>query len=238
MHEPPLTRVRWLRACRLIPTRYPSVGLFDRVATPADLDAVVELDAWTNDRISNELGLLHTIPRDEWVMGRPMASVVMAPFCHPQPGGARFSDERRGAWYSGRTITTALAESVHHRTAELAEIGSFETRVQLRLCHADFAAAFHDIRGKHREFTELYRSDSYERSQAFARRLLAGGSNGIVYRSVRHEGGECLACFRPPLVQNVRVAAHYEYRWDGSPVPRIVRLPAGNPDEPDPISPA
>ena len=86
-------RVRWTRACRLIPTRYPSVGLFDRVATADDLDAVLELEAWTNDRIGNELGLLHTIPRDEWVTGRPMASVVMAAFCHPAPRGARFSDQ-------------------------------------------------------------------------------------------------------------------------------------------------
>ena len=99
----------WPRACRLIPTRYPSVGLFDRVADAGDLDAVIELETWTNDRISNELGLLHTIPQNEWVTGRPMASVVMAAFCHPAPGGARFSDERRGAWYAGRTLATALA---------------------------------------------------------------------------------------------------------------------------------
>src|SRR5918998_5437561 len=118
---PPLTPLRWTRACRLIPTRYPSVGLFDPVAAPDDLEAVLELEAWTNDRINNELGLLHTIPRDEWVTGRPMASVVMAAFCHPAPGGARFSDARRGAWYAARTITTALAESVYHRSAEVAE---------------------------------------------------------------------------------------------------------------------
>ena len=222
--EPPLTRLRWARTCRLIPTRYPSVGLFDRVATAGDLDAVLELDAWTNDRISNELGLLHAIPQDEWVTGRPMASVVMAAFCHPAPRGARFSDAQRGAWYSARTLATALAESVFHRTAELVEVGHFETRMQLRLYHADFAADFHDVRGDARTYAPLHLPDSYDRSQAFARELLEAGSNGIVYRSVRHDGGECLACFRPALVLNVRVAAHYEYRWEGSRTPRIIRL--------------
>jgi hypothetical protein len=222
--EPPQTRVRWTRACRLIPTRYPSVGLFDRVASADDLDALVELEGWTNDRLGNELGLLHTIPRHEWVTGRPMASVVMAAYCHPHPAGARFSDNRRGAWYSARTVTTALAESVFHRSAEIAEVGQFETRMQLRLYHADFAADFHDIRGAGRGFAQLHLPDSYDRSQAFARALLDAGSNGIVYRSVRHEGGECLACFRPALVQNVRVAAHYEYRWEGNRAPRVLRL--------------
>jgi hypothetical protein len=224
--RPPLTRLRWLRACRLIPTRYPSVGVFDRVAAADDLEAVLELEGWTNDRISTELGLLHAVPREEWVAGRPMASVVMAAFCHPAPGGARFSDNRRGAWYASRALATALAESVFHRSAEIAEVGVFDARMQLRLYHADFSAEFHDIRGGGRAYADAYSPDSYERSQQLGRELLESGSNGIVYRSVRHDGGECVACFRPPLVQNVRVAAHFEYRWDGSRTPRVARLGA------------
>ena len=92
--------VRWTAAPRMIPSRYPVAGLLDRVAAPADLDALFELEGWTNDRISNELGLLHTIPESEWVTGTPMARVVMAAFCHPHPGGGRFSTEERGAWYA------------------------------------------------------------------------------------------------------------------------------------------
>ena len=226
MRTPPETPIRWSRTCRLIPTRYPSVGLFDRVATPADLDAILELEAWTNDRISTELGMLHTVPRDEWVVGRPMASVVMAAFCHPRPGGGRFSSAERGAWYCARTIATALAESVYHRTAELVEVGHFETRMQMRLFQADFRARFHDVRGPDRAFARFHRSDDYGPPQALARELLESGSNGVVYRSVRHAGGQCLACFRPALVLNVRVGAHYEYRWEGSRTPRVIRLGA------------
>ena len=233
MTVPPVTRVRWTRACRLIPTRYPSVGLFDRVASPDDLEAVLELEGWTNDRVSTELGRLHTIPPDEWVTGRPMASVVMAAFCHPSPTGARFSDSRRGAWYAGRTLATSLAESTFHRSAELEEVGHFETRMQVRLYHADFTAAFHDLRGGGRSYAELYRPDSYARSQPFGRALLDAGSNGIVYRSVRHQGGECIGCFRPALVENVRVAAHYEYRWEGTRKPRVIRL-TSQPDQSGP----
>jgi hypothetical protein len=202
------------------------VGLFDRVVSPEDMDAILELEAWTNDRISAELGRLHVLPREEWVTGKPMASVVMAAFCHPRPGGGRFSDERRGAWYCGRTLATALAESIHHRSAELAEVGQFDTRMQLRLYHADFSARFHDVRAPVRAFAPLHRPDDYATPQALARRLLAAGSNGIAYRSVRHEDGECLACFRPALVQNVRVAAHYEFRWEGSATPHVIRLQA------------
>jgi hypothetical protein len=45
-----------------------------------------------------------------------------------------------------------------------------------------------------------------------------------MFRSIRHPGGECLACYRPPLVLNVRPAAHLEYRWQGTPVPVVREL--------------
>jgi hypothetical protein len=210
----------------MIPSRFPSVGVFDRITAPADLEPILELEAWTNDRLSNELGILNVVPRDEWLVGQPMASVVMAAFCHPRPGGGRFSGSTRGAWYAGRTVDTALAESTFHRSRELAEVGAFDTRMEMRLYHADFRAEFADIRAKRPAFAPYYHPDRYDESQALARELLEGGSNGVVYRSVRHAEGECVACFRPRLVLNVRVAAHYEYRWEGRPEPRVRRLTA------------
>ena len=222
--EPRTSHVRWTRACRLIPSRFPTVGVFDRIAAAADLDALLELEAWTNDRISTELGILHAVPREEWVTGRPHASVVMAAFCHPRPGGTRFTGAERGAWYAARTLETALAESTYHRAREIAEVGAFDTRMHMRLYHADFRATFHDIRAHIREYAPLYDADSYVRSQPFGETLFAHGGNGIVYRSVRHGRGECLACFRPRLVLNVRVAAHYEYVWQGRPEPTVRRL--------------
>jgi len=38
-------------AFRLIPSRFPPIGLFDTVATAADLRPVMELEGWTNDRL-------------------------------------------------------------------------------------------------------------------------------------------------------------------------------------------
>ena len=221
---PPEVLLRWTGAARLIPSRYPTVGLLDRVASPEDLPALFELEGWTNDRINSELGLINTIPKDEWVVGQPMSSVVMAAYCHPSPGGGRFSFEDRGAWYAARAIGTAIAESVHRRTQELRELGSFETRVEMRVYLADFRAQFHDIRPHRRAWSDCYDPVDYSAGQSLARHVLDEGSNGIVYRSVRDPGGECLACFRPALVRNVRAGGHYEFRWDGAPQPRVRAL--------------
>ena len=67
------------------------------------------------------------------------------------------------------------------------------------------------------------------RQRRAARELLGRGSNGIVYRSARHRGGACLACFRPRLVLNVRQGAHFAYRWEGRPEPTIRELRAEGP---------
>lgn len=219
--KPPLVHFRRADTHRLIPSRFPPVGILDAIAAPADLALVVELEGWTNDRLSNELGLLLTIPHSEWVVGQPHASAIMAAYCHPHPDGARFNDATRGAWYAGLDLDTAIAETVHHRTQELIEIGVFDARVEMRQYLADFDAGFHDLRAG---FDEAHDPDSYAAGQSLAKTLYGGGSNGVVYRSVRHAGGECVACFKPPLVLNVRPAAHFEYIWSGTPVPKIRRL--------------
>lgn len=221
----PVTRLDQPNTHRLIPSVYPPIGLFDDVASPEDLPSILELEGWTNDRISGELGLLHNIPRHEWVAGTPNATVVMAAYCHPNPNGGRFNDASRGAWYAAFDFATALRESIFHRTQELSEIQVSDTFVQMREYLADFVGEFHDIRGGP-EYDRYHDPDSYVESQALAGRLLGSGSNGVVYRSVRHDAGRCIACFRPLLVSNVRTGAHYEYRWEGNPEPRVTELHA------------
>jgi RES domain len=208
---------------RLIPSRYPPVGILDQVSSPKDLEAVFELEAWTNDRLSLELGILYGIPQEEWVFG-PNATVVMAAYCHPRPDGGRFNDSTRGAWYAAFDLETAQAEIVYHKTKELAEVGVFETRVQYREYVARFWAEFHDLRLPKREFALYHDPDSYEHSQHLAAGLLQNGSNGILYRSVRKPGGECIACFRPALIKEVRQSAHFELSWEGTPTPQIRKL--------------
>ena len=53
----------WSPAYRVIPTRFPAVNLFDRVASPEDFDALYALEAMTNDRLRTEVGELDLVPR-------------------------------------------------------------------------------------------------------------------------------------------------------------------------------
>jgi hypothetical protein len=63
---------------------------------------------------------------------------------------------------------------------------------------------------------------SYKVSQRLARELLESGSGGVVYPSVRHKGGTCIACFRPALVNNVRKSSSISITFESAlAVPEI-----------------
>ncbi|QJU58545.1 RES family NAD+ phosphorylase [Sphingomonas sp. AP4-R1] len=223
---PPVTHFTLRDTHRLIPSRFPPTGILDVVTLPEDLELMFELEGWTNDRIAAELGIIRMLPANEWVVGRPHATAIMAAFCHPAPNGGRFNTADLGAWYAAFDLETALAESTYHRTKELAEVGVFETAVQMRQYLADFDTDFHDVREDEPFFAPLHDPESWTASQRLGTQLRRSGSNGIAFRSVRHAGGECLACYRPRLVFDVRPAGHFEYRWRGSPTPEITQLAA------------
>ncbi|VXB67071.1 RES family NAD+ phosphorylase [Massilia sp. 9I] len=218
-----LTQLRQYDTCRLIPSRFADVE--DSVLAPlAENDRVLrdlfDLDNATNERLRGESGLLPGIGMDELVFGVPNFRIINAAYTYARPEGSRFNDGERGAWYCAFAPETALAEVIFHKTVEYVEIDRFDDSVSYQMLLADFSAGFHDLRG-----VEAHKAcldpDSYIASQALAAELLDQGSMGVIYPSVRHPGGTCLACFRPALVGNVRKAQTYRLTWAGSPQPAV-----------------
>lgn len=221
---PPLALVRQYDTHRLIPSRYVSGGdsvLAVLAEDDAHLQAIFELDAATNDRLLAEHSRLPGIGPEELVFGVPNAAVVNASFCHAHPLGARFSGPDRGAWYAAFEVDTAQAEVAFHKTVQLAEIDRFEDSITYDDYLADFSASFHDLRKARGALRACLDPDSYVPSQQLAEDLLTAGSLGVVYPSVRHDGGTCVACFRPALVVNVRKARTWRFTWSGTPTPKV-----------------
>ena len=220
---PPVTLVRQFDTHRLIPSRHLPGADSVLVAIADDdehLAAIFELDLATNDRLLAEHRLLPGIGLDELVFAVPGASIVNAAFCHAHPLGSRFNGPDRGAWYAAFELETSQAEVAFHKSVQLAEIGRFEDSVTYDDYLADFSASFHDLRNWRRAKACLA-PDSYVASQRLAEDLLDTGSLGVVYPSVRREGGTCVACFRPALVSNVRRGKTYRFLWHGGPMPVI-----------------
>ena len=224
MTPPPVTLVRQYDTHRLIPSRYAPKGDSVLAALADDdqhLQAIFELDGATNDRLLAGRSSLPGIGPEELVAGVPHAAVVNASFCHAHPLGARFSGPDRGAWYAAFEVETSQAEVAFHKTVQLAEIDRFEDSVTYDDYLADFSASFHDLRKAKTGVRAWLDPVSYAASQQLAEDLLDQGSLGVVYPSVRHEGGTCVACFRPALVMNVRKARTWRFTWSGTPTPTI-----------------
>ena len=193
-------------AFRLIPSRFPPIGAFDTVSTPADLEAVMELEGWTNDRLV--LHRLRRLPQAEWVFGRPNASVVMAAFLHAAPLGGRFNGPDLGAWYASASLVTAAAEVGHHLRREALDTRR-ETLSRDFRCYGCAIEGLHaDIRGQQAARPAIYNPARYAASQAFGEDLRASGANGILFSSLRHRDGENIAVFRPSLVGAVTQREH------------------------------
>jgi hypothetical protein len=209
-----MARIRWTPSYRLVPSRFPPVGLFDRVARPEDLEFALAAEQLTNDRLRDEVGQIHLVPPAERVSG-PGTTPIMAAFTHVNPEGSRFSDGTYGVYYAARDMQTAVAESAYHRARFLARTQEAPGEIDMRSYLADIRAELVDLRGYGRRTPDLMHPDSYAASQAFGRQKRAEGAGGIVYDSVRREGGLCVGVFRPKLVSPCRQGPHVCYLWDG-----------------------
>jgi hypothetical protein len=210
----PLARTVWRPSFRLIPTRFPTVGLYDAIADPADLEVVFAIEALTNPRIRDELGELQLVPPEERVSGAG-STPVMAAFTHLNPEGSRFSDGSYGVYYAAQSLDTAIAEVSHHRAVFLARTAEPAIEIDLRLISANVDAELHDLRSLGGAGANIFHPEHYASSQALGRRLRAAGSWGVQFPSVRHAGGLCVGVFRPRALGRARTGAHIALHWDG-----------------------
>lgn len=227
---PPQHRIRWQRAYRVVPSRFPPVGVFDAIADEKDRDALYRIESLTNPRLSHEGGELANVPKDRRV-GGPGSTPLMAAFTHVNPEGSRFSDGSYGVLYLAHEFDTAVEETVFHREQFLAATKEPSIDLTMRCYVSGVHGALHDIRGGWK--TE-HDPKSYAASRKLGARLRKEDSNGIVYDSVRKPGGECAALFYPDLASPCVQGKHLIYRWDGSKIAQVLEVSAVRRQRPSP----
>lgn len=228
MADPPRIDLSQRDTVRLISTgRLKEPVLLALAANHGAVEDLAELESATNGRLrAEEAGLPGLDPR-ELVFGRAGYTFINAAFTHTRPGGNRFNDENRGAWYCAFAAETAIGEVSYHLTRELEAIGRFDNVTDYAELLADFIGSFHDLRGVDPADEPALRvnpNQAYPRGQALARRLrVEADSIGLIYPSVRHAGGTCLVAFRPDLIQNLRQGGMWRFEWQGAPTPTVKR---------------
>jgi RES domain len=217
MADPRATTLRWQRIYRVIPTRHPPINVFEGIVDDSRMELAGWLEGLTNDRLRDESGEARIVPEADRVHG-PGASIVMAAFTH-LGRASRFTDGSYGVYYAAHSLETAVRETAFHR-------GKFMAATREPSCELDMRAyvgrplkPLLDIRGP--KYQVLHDPEDYATPQSFAKPLRAKGHWGIVYRSVRHQGGECIAAFKPQAVSIPVAGAALAYVWDGERITKV-----------------
>lgn len=204
---------------RIIPTRFPPVNFFERFTPPELMEEAFEIESMTNDRLRQEVGELSRVPAEERVSG-PGATVVMAAFTHTGYA-SRFTNGDFGVYYAARTLETAIRETVYHRERFLGYTREPACDIDVRVYKGTVQKPLTDLTGSEHRHLMQPDPEQYGPAQIFAARLRAQNSNGVLYPSVRHSGGQCIAAFRPTTVSLPVQSKWLVYSWNGQRINKV-----------------
>lgn len=214
----PVSDVKWDGAVRIIRSVFPPIDLFEDIAEPEDWPLLISAEQKTNPRLMETIGNIDLVPVARRVGGQG-ASYLMAPFTHTSTDRpSRFSDGALGVLYIADDFETAVHETAHHHGAFMAATDQEPGWVsQFRELQMDVDAALHDLCGAGDGYADVLDPDDYRHAQDLAANLRDGGSEGIIYPSVRGEGA-CVGLFYPDLARTPVQGRHLDYHWDGTRV--------------------
>lgn len=216
----PVIREAFPRTIRLVASARLREAVLTPLADTADeRDLLAEIEGATSARLIAEERGLGALSPDELVHGVAHARFINASFAYAKPRSPmRFSPADRGAWYAALAVETCIAEVGFHLTQALADADDFNAVVDYGEMLASMAGLFVDLR----DYTGHPALDSdpavgYPAGNAVAASARAEGQNGIIYPSVRHAGGTCIAALWPNVVQSVVQGAMVRLTWSGTP---------------------
>ncbi|MES2029898.1 MAG: RES family NAD+ phosphorylase [Pseudomonadota bacterium] len=221
-----ISRQGFERTIRLVTTARLRDSVLHDLVDASELDLLSEIEGATSNRRIAQARGAGEVQSYELVYGVPHAHFINASFAYAKPREPnRFNGAERGAWYAGFEIETSLAEVRFHLTEALAAAGDFNATVEYAEMFASFAGEFVDLR-PHPTHQSLHpeKTIGYPAGNALAEAARARGLNGIIYPSVRHPGGTCLAALFPHAVQSVAQGSVYRMVWSGKPEPVIELL--------------
>jgi hypothetical protein len=203
---------------RIIPSVYPSINFFEDLVEASEMETLWEIEGLTNERIRQEVGDLFLVPPEDRVSGQG-SSVVMAAFTHIGKA-SRFTDGSYGVYYASLSLETAVRETVYHRERFLGATQEAACELTMRVYEGTIRKPLHDLKAP--DFERYHHPQHYSESQQFGKALREEKSWGIIYRSVRHENGECIAAFRPPAISIPKPMSYLKYLWNGERITEVV----------------
>lgn len=207
---------------RVIHSKYPTVNIFTgddlQNLSVGDIESMTSqrsvLDLTESQKAMADINILRTaqdVYADKGDVKHGQGwGAVMASFAYPRYG--RYSTDKQGVYYCSDSLHTSLREWAHHTRKYWVDEMHFTNEVSavVRCYTGHFQEGLLDARNRPDLMTEYYDANH---------RLLSGAlmlnSYGILYNSMRDEGGLCAAIIRPPATTKVTQAEHFAIMFNG-----------------------
>lgn len=215
----PLVREAFPRTIRLVSSARLRAPVLAALAdNPEELDILAELEGATSGRLISEHRGHGKVSPDELVHGVPHAKFINASFAYAKPREPnRFNPASRGAWYSALDLETCIAEVGYHLTKALSDVGDFNAVVDYTELLASMSGVFVDLRSSsNNSALNPDPTIGYPAGNSVAEWARTEGHNGIIYPSIRHSGGTCIAAIWPNVVQSVTQGSIVRLIWSGT----------------------
>ena len=221
----PVVRDAFRRTVRLVSSARLRDPVLAALVAEEELSALAEIEGATSARLRAEAYGAEDVASDELVHGVPYAAFINASFAYWKPRQPNRFNASRGTWYAALSVETCMREVAYHMAEFLADSGTWQGVVDYAEMFASMAGEFFDLREKPKHAAlDPDPAIGYPVGNAVADVARAHGLNGVIYPSVRHDGGTCIAAIRPNAVQSVAPGGLYRFTWSGTPQPAITSL--------------
>ncbi|BCH05359.1 hypothetical protein MesoLj131b_73580 (plasmid) [Mesorhizobium sp. 131-2-5] len=203
---------------RLIPSRFPPISLYERVAREEVWPVVTSVEDLTNPRAQVRRLLTGAAQVDE--ASPKLQNWNHAPFTYLNPEGTWLLSPLFGAMELCDCLQTALAMSVRKRELFLSRTEEPPIDLDMRVLGTRVKGRFADLRALDPNLTQPARWEVGEE-------LLNAGASGALFKCPDRPAGTCVAIFNGDVLARSVQAEHFRFVWDGHRIKSVYSFDKG-----------
>jgi hypothetical protein len=203
---------------RLIPSRFPPVDVYQRLA-PALRVAAPEIEAMTNPRLAAMARLTGGSASVDANSPR-LQNWNHAPFAYSNPEGSYLLGPVHGVMEVAGSVEAALAVAIRRRETFLERTSEPPLDLDMRLLSTRIAGEFADL-------TAIALGAAQPARWEIGQRLLDEGASGAVFHRTERPDAQFLALFDAALLERSVQQTHYRFVWDGTVIKSVYDFGSG-----------
>ncbi|MDA9545017.1 hypothetical protein ACM43_11140 [Bradyrhizobium sp. CCBAU 45321] len=198
---------------QLIPSRFPTIEVYERLGDEQVQSAAKALEERTNPRLA-AIKQLPTVPKAGEKSASQYQNWNHAPFAYKDPRGTFFLGPTLGCLELASDMNTALAFALLRREEFLGSTCEPAMGLDMRVFSRRITGSFHDL-------TKLDPNLPKAERWKIGHQLHDSGSPGILFRRPGFGEHRFLAVFDGALLPRAVQGAHYRFVWDGQKIKSI-----------------